>query len=128
MTELWQGAVENLLDRSSFIQLLDGSIVKLDSDSKKQLLDYLREMSSSALRCLGFAYKEDLPEFATYSNGDEEHPAHQLLLDPSNYSSIESNLIFAGFVGLRVSGSVCLSFYIYLFNFILINCKQSELF
>ncbi|KAG6583455.1 Calcium-transporting ATPase 4, endoplasmic reticulum-type [Cucurbita argyrosperma subsp. argyrosperma] len=98
---LVKGAVENLLDRSSFIQLLDGTIVKLDSDSKRYLLDYLREMSSSALRCLGFAYKEDLPEFSSYNNGDEEHPAHQLLLDPSKYSTIESNLIFAGFVGLR---------------------------
>lgn len=61
-------------------------------------------MSTSALRCLGFAYKEDLPEFAGY-NGDEDHPAHQLLLNPSNYSSIESKLVFVGFVGLRVSSS-----------------------
>ncbi|KAG6607223.1 Calcium-transporting ATPase 1, endoplasmic reticulum-type, partial [Cucurbita argyrosperma subsp. sororia] len=98
---LVKGAVENLLERSSFIQLIDGSIVKLDSDSKTHLSSYLREMSSSALRCLGFAYKEDLPEFSTYNSGDEEHPAHRLLLDPSNYSKIESNLIFAGFVGLR---------------------------
>ncbi|XP_038893795.1 calcium-transporting ATPase 4, endoplasmic reticulum-type-like [Benincasa hispida] len=98
---LVKGAVENLLDRSSFIQLLDGTIVNLDADSKRYLLDYLREMSSSALRCLGFAYKEDLPEFSNYTIGDEEHPAHQLLLDPSKYSTIESNLIFAGFVGLR---------------------------
>ncbi|XP_022997896.1 calcium-transporting ATPase 1, endoplasmic reticulum-type-like [Cucurbita maxima] len=98
---LVKGAVENLLERSSFIQLIDGSIVKLDSDSKTHLLSYLREMSSSALRCLGFAYKENLPEFSTYNSGDEEHPAHRLLLDPSNYSTIESNLIFAGFVGLR---------------------------
>ncbi|KAG7036908.1 Calcium-transporting ATPase 4, endoplasmic reticulum-type [Cucurbita argyrosperma subsp. argyrosperma] len=98
---LVKGAVENLLERSSFIQLIDGSIVKLDSDSKTHLSSYLREMSSSALRCLGFAYKEDLPEFSTYNSGDEEHPAHRLLLDPSNYSKIERNLIFAGFVGLR---------------------------
>ena len=116
MTELWQGAVENLLDRSSFIQLLDGTIVKLDSDSKRYLLDYLREMSSSALRCLGFAYKEDLPEFSSYNNGDEEHPAHQLLLDPSKYSTIESNLIFAGFVGLRVSRSVSMPFHLFILD------------
>lgn len=116
MTELWQGAVENLLDRSSFIQLLDGTIVNLDSDSKRYLLDCLREMSSSALRCLGFAYKEDLPEFSDYNIGDEDHPAHQLLLDPSKYSTIESNLIFAGFVGLRVSGSAWMSYHLFIFN------------
>ncbi|XP_039037609.1 calcium-transporting ATPase 4, endoplasmic reticulum-type-like [Hibiscus syriacus] len=97
---LVKGAVENLLERSSFIQLLDGSVVELDQYSRDLILQILREMSTDALRCLGFAYKEELHEFATY-NGDEDHPAHQLLLNPSNYSSIESNLIFVGLVGLK---------------------------
>ncbi|XP_061958875.1 calcium-transporting ATPase 4, endoplasmic reticulum-type-like [Populus nigra] len=97
---LVKGAVENLLDRSTSIQLLDGSVVALDQCSKDLILQNLREMSTSALRCLGFAYKEDLSEFRTYS-GDEDHPAHQLLLDLHNYSSIESNLTFVGLAGLR---------------------------
>ncbi|KAL4335774.1 hypothetical protein GQ457_07G033970 [Hibiscus cannabinus] len=97
---LVKGAVENLLERSSFIQLLDGSVIELDEYSRDLILQSLREMSTDALRCLGFAYKEELLEFATY-NGDEDHPAHQLLLDPSSYSSIESKLIFVGLVGLR---------------------------
>ncbi|XP_047319901.1 calcium-transporting ATPase 1, endoplasmic reticulum-type-like [Impatiens glandulifera] len=97
---LVKGAVENLLERSSFIQLVDGSIEKLDQASKDTILRSLVDMSSSALRCLGFAYKDDLLDFATY-NGDEDHPAHQLLLNPSNYSSIENNLIFVGLAGLR---------------------------
>ncbi|XP_022752800.1 calcium-transporting ATPase 4, endoplasmic reticulum-type-like isoform X2 [Durio zibethinus] len=95
-----KGAVENLLERSSFIQLLDSSIVELDQYSRDLILQSLREMSTDALRCLGFAYKEELFEFATY-NGDEDHPAHQLLLNLSNYSSIENKLIFVGLVGLR---------------------------
>ncbi|KAL4587624.1 hypothetical protein LXL04_000496 [Taraxacum kok-saghyz] len=99
-TLLVKGAVENLLERSSYIQLLDGSVVELDSMAKKSILDSLNELSSSTLRVLGFAYKEDPPEFTTY-NGDEDHPAHNLLLDPTKYSSIESNLIFAGLAGLR---------------------------
>lgn len=90
------------MERSSFIQLVDGSIVELDQKIRDLILGTLNEMSSSALRCLGFAYKDDLPEFATY-NGDEDHPAHQLLLNPSNYSSIENKLVFVGMVGLRVS-------------------------
>ncbi|GAB4860272.1 Calcium-transporting ATPase 4, endoplasmic reticulum-type [Ancistrocladus abbreviatus] len=98
---LVKGAVENLLERSSFVQLLDGSIVELDGSTKSKILDSLEEMSKNALRCLGFAYKVDLPEeFATY-NGDHDHPAHELLLNPSNYSSIESKLIFVGFAGIR---------------------------
>lgn len=97
-----QGAVENLLERSSSIQLLDGSVVELDQHSKSHILQTLNEMSSSALRCLGFAYKDNLDKFATY-DGSEDHPDHELLLNPSNYSSIESNLTFVGLVGLRVS-------------------------
>lgn len=58
-------------------------------------------MSTSALRCLGFAYKDDLPMFENYC-GNDDHPAHQLLLNPSSYASIESELIFVGLVGLRV--------------------------
>ncbi|KAK5818257.1 Calcium-transporting ATPase 4, endoplasmic reticulum-type -like protein [Gossypium arboreum] len=97
---LVKGAVENLLERSSFMQLCDGSIIELDQYSKDLILQSLHEMSTDALRCLGFAYKEEPFEFTTY-NGDEDHPAHQLLLNPSNYSSIESKLIFSGLVGLR---------------------------
>ncbi|CAA6669349.1 unnamed protein product [Spirodela intermedia] len=75
---LVKGAVENLLERSTHIQLLDGSVVRLDETSRSLT---------------------NLSEFADYDG--ENHPAHKLLLDPANYSSIESNLIFVGLVGLR---------------------------
>ncbi|KAL5059897.1 hypothetical protein RYX36_031501 [Vicia faba] len=97
---LVKGAVENVLDRSSKIQLRDGSVVKLDNNAKNLILQALHEMSTSALRCLGFAYKDELTNFENY-NGKDDHPAHQLLLEPSNYSSIENELIFVGLVGLR---------------------------
>ncbi|KAL7590676.1 hypothetical protein Lser_V15G38458 [Lactuca serriola] len=97
---LVKGAVENLLERSSYIQLSDGSVVELDQKAKSVILDSLNELSSSALRVLGFAYKDDPSEFATY-NGDEEHAAHKLLLNPASYPLIESNLTFAGLAGLR---------------------------
>ncbi|XP_034693582.1 calcium-transporting ATPase 4, endoplasmic reticulum-type-like [Vitis riparia] len=97
---LVKGAVENLLERSNSIQLLDGSVVELGDNSRSLILEALHEMSSGALRCLGFAYKDELPDFATY-DGDENHPAHGLLLNPANYSSIERNLTFVGLVGLR---------------------------
>ncbi|CAL9178781.1 unnamed protein product [Musa hybrid cultivar] len=96
---LVKGAVENLLERSAYVQLLDGSVVVLDDRSKSLILDALHKMSTTALRCLGFAYTDDLAEFATYDG--EDHPAHKLLLDPSNYSSIETGLVFVGLVGLR---------------------------
>lgn len=106
--------MENLLERSAYIQLLDGSVVLLEESSKALILDTLREMSTNALRCLGFAYKDDLADFATYDG--EDHPAHRLLLDPSNYSSIESDLIFVGLVGLRVRNNSATYFIHYLFS------------
>ncbi|KAK9193159.1 hypothetical protein WN944_003856 [Citrus x changshan-huyou] len=95
-----KGAVENVLERSTKMQLLDGSVVPLDHKSRNLILDALHEMSTGALRCLGFAYKDELPDFETY-DGNEDHPAHTLLLNPSNYASIECGLTFVGLVGLR---------------------------
>lgn len=89
-----------MLERCTFVQLLDGSVVLLNESTKALILDKLRGMSTNALRCLGFAYKDELGEFDTYDG--PHHPAHKLLLDPANYSSIESGLIFVGLVGLRV--------------------------
>ncbi|KAJ0088656.1 hypothetical protein Patl1_32014 [Pistacia atlantica] len=94
------GAVENLLERSTKIQLLDGSVVPLHHNSRNIILQALHEMSTGALRCLGFAYKDELPEFETY-DGNEDHAAHALLLNPSNYASVENKLTFVGLVGLR---------------------------
>lgn len=96
---LVKGAVENVLERSTKVQLLDGTVVPLDDNSRKYILQALNEMSTGALRCLGFAYKDELSDFESYDGDD--HPAHKLLLDPSNYSSIESELVFVGLVGLR---------------------------
>lgn len=91
--------------------MLDGSVVELDQNARDVILQSLQEMSSTALRVLGFAYKEDPSEFATYT-GDEDHPAHDLLLNPAKYSSIESKLVFSGLAGLRVSYNCCYLYYV----------------
>ncbi|KAF7826216.1 calcium-transporting ATPase, endoplasmic reticulum-type [Senna tora] len=96
---LVKGAVESLLERSSFVQLADGSLVPIDEQCRESLFSRLLEMSSKGLRCLGLAYKDDLGEFSDYYA--ENHPAHKKLLDPACYSSIESDLVFVGVVGLR---------------------------
>lgn len=96
-----QGAVESLLERSSHVQLADGSLIPIDEPCRQLLLSKLLEMSSKGLRCLGLAYKDDLGEFSDYYS--ESHPAHKKLHDPDCYSSIESDLVFVGVVGLRVS-------------------------
>ncbi|KAK0581122.1 hypothetical protein LWI29_010209 [Acer saccharum] len=96
---LVKGAVESLLERSSHVQLADGSLVPIDEPCRQLLLSRHLEMSSKGLRCLGLAYKDDLGEFSDYYS--ESHPAHKKLLDPTCYSSIESDLVFVGVVGLR---------------------------
>ncbi|KAF5464505.1 hypothetical protein F2P56_014578 [Juglans regia] len=96
---LVKGAVESLLERTSQVQLADGSLVPVDEPCRQLLLLKLQEMSSKGLRCLGLAYKDDLGEFSDYHT--ESHPSHKKLLDPACYSSIESDLVFVGVIGLR---------------------------
>ncbi|CAM8963795.1 unnamed protein product [Rhodiola kirilowii] len=96
---LVKGAVESLLERSQYVQLADGSIVEIDDPCREMLMLKLFEMSSKGLRCLGMAYKDNLGEFSDYNF--ESHPVHKKLLEPSNYSSIERDLVFVGMVGLR---------------------------
>ncbi|KAF4384516.1 hypothetical protein F8388_003823 [Cannabis sativa] len=96
---LVKGAVESLLERTSHVQLADGSLIPIDEPCRQSLLMKLSEMSSKGLRCLGLAYKDGLGELSDYYS--DSHPAHKLLLDPANYSSIESDLVFVGIVGLR---------------------------
>ncbi|KAL1546148.1 Calcium-transporting ATPase 2, endoplasmic reticulum-type [Salvia divinorum] len=96
---LVKGAVESLLERTSYVQLADGSTFPMDETCRQMLLARLLDMTSKGLRCLGLAYKDDLGEFSDYYT--ETHPAHKKLLDPSCYSSIESSLIFVGVVGIR---------------------------
>ncbi|KAF8413369.1 hypothetical protein HHK36_001350 [Tetracentron sinense] len=96
---LVKGAVENILERSSHVQLADGSLVPMDEPCRQLLLLKHLEMSSKGQRCLGLAYKDDLGELSDYYV--ESHRAHKKLLDPSNYSEIENNLVFVGVVGLR---------------------------
>ncbi|KAK7275402.1 hypothetical protein RIF29_16518 [Crotalaria pallida] len=96
---LVKGAVESLLERSSHVQLADGSLIPIDEQCRELLLLRLLEMSSKGLRCLGMAYKDDLGEFSDYYA--DTHLAHKKLLDPACYSYIESDLVFVGVVGLR---------------------------
>ncbi|XP_076890840.1 calcium-transporting ATPase, endoplasmic reticulum-type-like isoform X2 [Bidens hawaiensis] len=96
---LVKGAVESVLDRSSHLQLADGSVVPIDEPCRQLLLSRHVEMSSKGLRCLGLAYKDNLGELSDYTG--KHHPGHKKLVDPTCYGSIETDLVFIGVVGLR---------------------------
>jgi len=91
--------VENVVERSTHVQLLDGSVIKMTEGAREALLAKLNNLSGRALRCLGLAYKDQLGELSDYDG--ENHPAHSSLLNPSNYDKIETDLIFVGMAGLR---------------------------
>ncbi|XP_020681871.1 calcium-transporting ATPase 4, endoplasmic reticulum-type-like [Dendrobium catenatum] len=92
--EWWKG-IEQRIATLEFDQARKSMLVE---SSKSLILRAVHEMSTNALRCLGFSYKDDVADFINYD--DEGHPAHKLFLDPSNYAFIESDLIFAGLVGV----------------------------
>ncbi|KAG0559244.1 hypothetical protein M758_10G088300 [Ceratodon purpureus] len=96
---LVKGAVENILERCTHVQLLDGSVVNMTEGARDALLAKLNGLSAKALRCLGLAYKDDLQDLSDYDG--ETHPGHAKLLDTSSYDKVESNLIFVGMAGLR---------------------------
>ena len=99
---LVKGAPECVLDRCSKVLLPDGSVTTLSPALREEIVATVAEMSSSALRCLGFALKTgaELGKLGGYDGG-ESHPAHKDLMDPGKYESIESDLTFCGLAGLR---------------------------
>ncbi|CAL8463437.1 g2971 [Coccomyxa elongata] len=96
---LVKGAAESLLERSTQVLLEDGSVVALTEPAKKKIMAAVDAMAARALRCLAFAQKTELGDFASY-DGDTSHPAHKQLLDPVNYADIESGLTWLGVAGL----------------------------
>lgn len=77
-----KGAIEGLVDKCTKA-IIDGKLVDMTKEVKAQILEANNEMSSRALRVLGFAYKviDSVPETA--------------LAD-----TLENDLIYAGLVGM----------------------------
>lgn len=97
-----KGAAECLLARCSNVMLSDGSVVPLDASARGDLEKLLVSKAGHALRLLACAVKPScsLGELATY-DGNESHPGHKILSEPSNYVDIESGLTFVGLAGIR---------------------------
>lgn len=77
-----KGAIEGLIDRCTKA-VINGKVVDLDKKIKSQILDFNNEMSSRALRVLGFAYK-DLDEIPKEMTSEK----------------VENDLVYVGLVGM----------------------------
>ncbi|MBQ8042901.1 MAG: cation-translocating P-type ATPase [Clostridia bacterium] len=77
-----KGAIEGLIERCTKA-IIGGKLVELTDDVKRQILEANQEMSSRALRVLGFAYKQidDVPEDVATE-------------------TLENDLIYVGLVGM----------------------------
>ncbi len=65
-----KGAVEEMLESSSFIEL-DGQVLPLDEQTKALALKTYEEQSAQGLRMLGVAQKNEVPDIHTFSEKDE---------------------------------------------------------
>eukprot|EP01022_Parablepharisma_sp_SALTPOND_P007621 TRINITY_DN1318_c0_g1_i1.p1 TRINITY_DN1318_c0_g1~~TRINITY_DN1318_c0_g1_i1.p1 ORF type:complete len:1076 (+),score=114.97 TRINITY_DN1318_c0_g1_i1:107-3334(+) len=95
---LAKGAPDLLLDVCNTVKLPNGEVVNLSAGLKESILRNIKEASKNAYRCLGFAMKESLPEDLAYADEKELAP---LTTDESKYGSIESELTFLGYVGIK---------------------------
>ena len=79
--------------------LSDGKITELEASARSKIAEVIESMAKQSLRCLAFASKTDLGQLSGYSGPD--HPGHELLMDPGNYSQLESDLVWLGVAGLQ---------------------------
>uniref|UniRef100_A0A7S4EYK7 P-type Ca(2+) transporter n=1 Tax=Chrysotila carterae TaxID=13221 RepID=A0A7S4EYK7_CHRCT len=95
-----KGAPESVLARCSHARLADGTLVTLSDADRAAVLNTVAAMAARPLRVLAMAVKEELGVLADY-DGAEGHPGTKMLLDPTSFSEIERDMVFAGVVGIK---------------------------
>ena len=89
------------LDRNIVVQIMlsDGRITELEASARSKIAGIIESMAKQSLRCLAFASKTNLGGLAGYDGAS--HAGHKLLMDPGNYSQLESELVWLGVAGLQ---------------------------
>ncbi|KAF8817917.1 sarco/endoplasmic reticulum Ca2+-ATPase, partial [Cardiosporidium cionae] len=80
-----KGAPESIIERCSSCMLPDGKCFTLTDEMKQNLLKNVNFMAKEALRVLAFAISYECGSLSSYTG--PSHPAHQHLLDHSNYAN-----------------------------------------
>ena len=97
-----KGAPEGLLERSTHVMLESGEVVKMSKALREDLLETIEEMSDKALRCLGFAMRDDLSAVDLDDYDGSSHSVGQKVLqDVANYADIEDKMTFLGVAGMK---------------------------
>jgi Ca2+-transporting ATPase len=94
-----KGAPDYLINGARGALLKDGSVVGLNADSKRQLIERVNHMAQKGLRTLALCYKDDCGPLRDYTGSN--HPAHKLLADPEKYSDLETDPIIIGIVAIQ---------------------------
>ena len=94
-----KGAMESVLPLCSHL-LIDGKEAPMDEKIRRRINDEYHAMMDKGLRVLAFAYKDMSSEFGVQSSELEEILNSKLKTQNSKLN-LESNLIFAGLIGLE---------------------------
>ncbi len=95
---LLKGAPDMLLDICTTVKLPNGEVVALNAELKEELQRKIKDASRHAYRCLGFAVRENLQE--ELQNASEATLA-PYTTDEAKYESIEREVSFLGYVGIK---------------------------
>merc|ERR1711988_1485760 len=97
-----KGAPDMLLQRCNRIRLSNGKTIRMDNEMRKQITSKINAMAQRPLRCLGLAIKEG-SDLGSLNKIQDETQAQKssLLRNPSQFSNVESNLVFVGITGIK---------------------------
>lgn len=107
-----KGAPESILERCTQIITPAGKVEPLSLAARAAVTDKIGQLAGDALRTVALAVRCDLKELHDYggetagpsaagTNGGKDHSvARRLIGDPANFAAIESDLAFAGLVGI----------------------------
>jgi len=95
---LVKGAPEGLLDRCTSVLTTQG-VVPLTAQGREAIKNKLDRTAKKALRCLGFAYNDQLGPLADYDG--PHHAAADKLKNPAEFVKVEQNLTWVGIVAMQ---------------------------
>jgi len=95
-----KGAPESILERCTSILLPDGRVEPLTDAGRKAIQENVLDLARQALRTLALAVRTDLKSLNLHDYSGPAHAGHSLLSDPANFVKVETDLTFAGMVGI----------------------------